>query len=190
MASEKEKFLAGKPFIAGKDPELNELIRHTQMAVAEYNRPEMMADEKQSAEIIRKILGKTGKHFRITRPFHVDYGINLEIGENFFSNYNLTVLDSGKVKIGDDVRIGPNVGLYSVNHPVDPEERKTDMEYGLPITIGNNVWLGGHVVVCPGVTIGDNAVVGAGSVVVKDIPANTVAVGNPARVVKHIGKKH
>ncbi|MBP3284244.1 MAG: sugar O-acetyltransferase [Clostridia bacterium] len=117
--------------------------------------------------------------------FYCDYGFNIEIGENFYSNHNLVILDANKVKIGDYVQIGPNCGIYTSGHPLDSETRMK-LEFAKPITIGNHVWLGGNVCVMPGVTIGDNTVIGAGSVVTKDIPANVVAVGNPCRVIKKI----
>ena len=110
----------------------------------------------------------------------------IEIGENFYSNHNLVILDPAKVKFGDNVFIGPNCGFYTAEHPLDAEERNKGLEYAKPIKVGNNVWFGGNVTVIAGVTIGDNVVIGAGSVVVKDIPSNTVAVGNPCKVIKNL----
>lgn len=145
-------------------------------------------EEEESLKFLKEeILGKVGGgYFNIEKPFRCDYGYNIEIGDNFFANYNFVVLDVGKVKIGDNVQIAPNVSLYTAGHPLHPDSRNSGYEYGIDITIGNNVWLGGNVCVMPGVTIGDNAVIGAGAVVTKDIPANAVAVGNPAKVVKMI----
>lgn len=144
--------------------------------------------EAEAMEFLKKeILGKAGTgYFRIEPPFRCDYGYNIEIGDNFFANYNFVVLDVGKVKIGNDVQIAPNVSIYTAGHPIHPDSRRSGYEYGIDITIGDNVWLGGNVCIMPGVTIGENAVIGAGSVVTKDIPANVVAVGNPCRVVKQI----
>ena len=118
--------------------------------------------------------------------FYCDYGYNIEIGENFYSNHNLVILDPAKVIFGDNVFIGPNCGFYTASHPLEAEERNKGIEMAKPIKVGNNVWFGGNVTVLPGVTIGDNCVVGAGSVVVKDIPANSVAVGNPCKLIRTI----
>ena len=117
--------------------------------------------------------------------FYCDYGFNIEIGENFYSNHNLVILDANKVIFGDNVQIGPNCGFYISGHPLDKETRK-ELEFAKPIKVGNNVWFGGNVCVMPGITIGDNTVIGAGSVVTKDIPANVVAVGNPCKVIKKV----
>lgn len=141
---------------------------------------------EEAMALMRRFLGKTGEDFFIEAPFYCDYGFNIEIGENFFSNYNLTILDGGKVRIGDNVQIAPNVSIYTAGHPLHPQARNTGYEYAFPVTIGNNVWIGGSVTILPGVTIGDNAVIGAGSVVSRDIPPNAVAVGNPCRVVRTI----
>ena len=134
---------------------------------------------------IKKILGKSDGAF-INPPFYCDYGKNIEVGKNFFGNYNLTILDVGKVRIGDNCQCAPNVSIYTAGHPVHPATRNTLYEYGIDVTIGNNVWIGGNVVICPGVTIGDNVVIGAGSVVTRDIPAWTVAAGNPCKVIRKI----
>ncbi len=131
-------------------------------------------------------MGKTKEKFLIEQPFHCDYGYNIEIGENFYSNHNLIILDSNKVIFGDNIFIGPNCGFYTPNHPLDAKTRNKGIETALPIKIGNNVWLGGNVVVLQGVTVGDNSVIGAGSVVTKDIPSNVVAAGNPCKVIKKI----
>ncbi len=138
------------------------------------------------AKIAKKILGKTGKNIEIVAPFWVDYGYNTEVGENFFSNHNLVILDCGKVKIGNNVFIAPNCGIYTVGHPIDSVRRNSGLEYAYPITIGNDVWIGAGTQILPGVTIGNNVVIGSGSVVVKDIPDNSVAVGNPCKVIRAI----
>lgn len=137
-------------------------------------------------KIITKLLRKTGQNYWIEQPFWCDYGYNIEIGENFYSNHNLVILDPAKVKFGDNVFIGPNCGFYTAEHPLDVTTRNLMLEYAKPIVVGNNVWFGGNVCVLSGVTIGDNVVIGAGSVVTKDIPSNTVAVGNPCRVIKNL----
>ena len=122
----------------------------------------------------------------IEQPFRCDYGKNIEVGNNFFANYNCVILDVAKVTIGENVMFAPNVSIYTAGHPIHPESRNSGYEYGIPVTIGNNVWVGGNVVITPGVTIGNNVVIGAGSVVTKDIPDNVIAVGNPCRVIREI----
>lgn len=135
---------------------------------------------------IRSIFGKAGKNCTVNLPFRCDYGFNIEVGDNFYANYNLTVLDVGRVTIGDNVMIAPNVSIYTAGHPLHPDSRSSMYEYGIPISIGSNCWIGGSVVICPGVTIGEGTVIGAGSVVTKDIPAGVVAAGNPCRVIHEI----
>ena len=180
--TEKEKMLAGQIYDACNPEILSELFT-TQDAVFEYNqiRP---TDHALRTEKIKQILGKTGERVIINQPFHCDYGSHISVGEDFFANFNLTVLDEAPVTIGNNCFIGPNVGLYTACHPTDPVARNSRQEWAEPITIGHNVWIGGGVTVLPGVTIGDNVTIGAGSVVAKDIPSNCVAVGNPCRPVK------
>jgi maltose O-acetyltransferase len=132
------------------------------------------------------LFGCVKGNFFIEPPFHCDYGCNIEIGENFYANYNLVILDCAKVTIGDNVLIGPNVGIYTAGHPLHFELRKEELEFASPITIEDNVWIGGNVVLNPGVTIGRNSVIGSGSVVTKDTLANVVAAGNPCRVIREI----
>ncbi len=137
-------------------------------------------------ELIVKLLGSVGKNPWIESPFSCDYGYNITVGDNFYANTNCTILDCAKITIGNDVLIGPNVSFYTPNHPIDPDERKRGYERALPITIGDNVWISGSVTIIPGVTIGDNSIIGAGSVVTKDIPPNVVAVGVPCRIIREI----
>ncbi len=137
-------------------------------------------------EIVQKLLGKSDDTTFINPPFYCDYGTHIEVGRNFFCNYNCTMLDVGMIRIGDNVQMAPNVAIYTAGHPVHPATRNSAYEYGIDVTIGNNVWIGGNVVICPGVTIGDNAVIGAGSVVLRDIPAWTIAAGNPCKVIRKI----
>ncbi len=137
-------------------------------------------------EIVNKLLGKSDDTTFINPPFYCDYGTHIEVGKNLFCNYNCTMLDVGMIRIGDNVQIAPNVAIYTAGHPVHPATRNTAYEYGIDVTIGNNVWIGGNVVICPGVTIGDNAVIGAGAVVIRDIPAWTIAAGNPCKVIRKI----
>ncbi len=136
--------------------------------------------------LFRSIVEDCGENFHINQPFRCDYGCNIHIGNNFFANFNLTILDEARVTIGDNVFIGPNVSIYTACHPIDPATRNTGVEWAEAVTIGHNVWIGGDATILPGVTIGDNCVVGAGSVVTKDVAANTVVAGNPARLIKHI----
>jgi acetyltransferase-like isoleucine patch superfamily enzyme len=137
-------------------------------------------------ELIRRILGKSGKNINVHSPFHCDFGYNIEVGEDFFANFNLTILDENLVTFGDHVFIGPNCSFYTAIHPLDIERRNRNIEAALPIHVGSNVWFGGNVTVLPGVTIGSNTTIGAGSVVTRDIPDNVVAAGNPCRVIRKL----
>lgn len=132
--------------------------------------------------LMREILGKTKENFMIVSPFWCDYGYNIEIGENFYANHNLVILDGAKVTFGDHVYIAPDCGFYTAGHPINVDQRNQGLEYAYPITVGNNVWIGGGVKVMPGVTIGNNVIIGAGSIVTKDIPDGVIAFGNPCRV--------
>lgn len=180
----KERMLSNLPYQAWKDGLLEERTACKQK-IYRYNHlpPEEWGEQ---TALLKDILGKTGEEVHIEAPFHCDYGYNIEVGENFYANYNLVILDVGKVRIGDNAQIAPNVGIYTAGHPVHPDTRNTGYEYGIDITIGDNVWIGGNTCVLPGVTIGDNAVIGAGSVVTADIPPNVIAAGNPCRVIREI----
>ncbi|SCU85445.1 LAMI_0C11298g1_1 [Lachancea mirantina] len=145
--------------------------------------------EELRDNLIRDLFGSCSGNFLIEQPFYCDYGSNIHIGNNMYSNHNLTILDVVDVRIGDNVFFGPNVGLYTAGHPLDLERRIGGLEFGLPITIEDNVWIGGSVTVLPGITIGKNSVIAAGSVVVKDIPAGVVAVGNPCKVLREIDER-
>jgi acetyltransferase-like isoleucine patch superfamily enzyme len=182
--TEKEKMLTGKPYHGFGDELLSER-QHAKEMLFDFNslRP---SEINQRNEMITKLFGKVRSPFFIEPPIRCDYGYNIFIGENFYSNYNCTILDCAKVTIGDNVMFGPNVSLFTAGHPVHFQPRNAGLEYAFPITIGNNVWIGGGVIVNPGVTIGDNVVIGSGSVVTKDIPANVIAVGNPCKPVKTI----
>lgn len=180
MRSAKEKMLAGEPYVAD-DPELIADSRRAMALTAEYN---ATTDHDTHARILAELCGSLGEDVHIRPPLRVDYGYGLHIGPRTFANFGLVALDVAEIRIGADVQIGPNVQLLTPTHPVDPERRRAKWESAAPISIGSNVWLGGGVIVCPGVAIGENTVVGAGAVVTRDLPANVVAVGNPARVVR------
>lgn len=183
--TEKEKMLSQKLYDANYDAELIQERLITKDLCHEYNRLRPSESEKQQS-ILRKLLGKTRGAFQIVAPFWCDYGYNIELGRNFFANHNLVILDCAKVIFGDNVFIGPDCGFHTAGHPIDMERRNQGLEYAYPITVGNNVWIGAGVHVMPGVTIGSNVVIGGGSVVVKDIPDDSVAVGNPCRVIRPI----
>lgn len=176
-----ERMLAGDLYIA--DQEIEDLTRRSARLAEAYGRVALLDDEAARA-ILTDLLGTLGEGSGIRPPLYVDYGKNIHVGARTFVNFNLTALDVATIHIGDDCMIGPNVQLLTPIHPVEPQPRKDKLEGAKPIVIGDNVWLGGGVIVCPGVTIGENSVIGAGSVVTRDIPANVVAVGNPARVIR------
>ncbi|MDN7121116.1 sugar O-acetyltransferase [Nocardioides sp. ChNu-153] len=180
----RERMLAGDPYLAD-DPELVAGVVRAQRLQEAYNATGVDDLERRRALLV-ELLGSVGDDVAIRPPFYVDYGTQITVGSRVFANYGLVALDVAAITIGDDTQIGPNVQLLTPTHPVDPGPRRDKWEGGRPVTIGSNVWLGGGVVVCPGVTIGDDTVVGAGSVVTRDLPAGVVAVGNPARVVRRV----
>lgn len=182
--TEEEKMLAGMLYYA-PDPALMEKLSANKERIQRYNALPS-TDLAARDALIREILGSTGRELFINQPFYCDYGSNIHVGEHFFANFNFTVLDEAEVRIGDNVFFGPNVGIYTACHSTDPVERNTRQEWAKPVVIGHNCWIGGSVVILAGVTIGDNCTIGAGSVVTRDIPANSVAVGNPCRVIKSI----
>jgi maltose O-acetyltransferase len=182
--SQRERMLAGDLYNAD-DPDLKEDGRRTMRLVEQYNKTSI-DEPKERGRILTELLGSVGDGVEIRPPFHCDYGAHIRIGARTFVNFNLAALDVAKITIGEDVQIGPNVQLLTPTHPIEPEPRRAKLEAAKPISIGNNVWLGGGVIVCPGVSIGENTVVGAGSVVTRDLPPNVVAVGNPARVIRSI----
>lgn len=180
----RERMLAGDLYIAD-DPDNARLTRRAAQLTDLYHRT-WVTDETLARPILADLLGSLGDHAFIKPPMLVDYGEQLFVGARTFINFGLTALDVARITIGEDCQIGPNVQLLTATHPIDPVTRRAGLEGSQPITIGDNVWLGGGVIVCPGVTIGDNTVIGAGSVVTRDIPANVVAVGNPARAIRTI----
>jgi maltose O-acetyltransferase len=182
--SQRERMLAGDPYVAS-DPELQELSRRAMRLTEKYNRTSIDEAEERR-RILVELLGSVGEGVEIRPPFYCDYGSNIRIGARTFANFGLVALDVISIVIGDDVQIGPNVQLLTPTHPTEAEPRRAKEEAAKAITISDNVWLGGGVIVCPGVTIGENTVVGAGAVVTRDLPANVVAVGNPARVIRSV----
>lgn len=182
---EKEKCRKGELYDANSDKELIAERLMCKDICYKYNHLLPSETGRRKALII-ELLGKTGSSFLIEPPFFCDYGYNIEIGENFYANVNCVILDEAQVKFGDHVFIAPNCGFYTAGHPFDVEQRNRGLEYARPIVVGNNVWIGAQVCVLPGVTIGDNCVIGAGSVVNKDIPAGSLAVGNPCRVIRKL----
>ncbi|WP_408069650.1 sugar O-acetyltransferase [Butyrivibrio sp. JL13D10] len=182
--NQKERMLANLPYKAWMDG-LGEERMETKKKIYKFNNLEPEKQDEKNI-LIKDILGKTGENVNIEAPFHCDYGYNIEVGENFFANYNLVILDVARVKIGDNAQIAPNVSIYTAGHPIHPDSRNSGYEYGIDVTIGDNVWIGGNSCIMPGVTIGNNVVIGAGSVVTKDLPDNVIAVGNPCRIVRKI----
>ena len=183
--TEKEKRARGELYDANYDKELLKEMEKTRELCYEYNNLRPTEIEKKD-ELIKKILGKTGNNVRIEANFYCDYGYNIFVGDNFYMNHNCIILDGAKVEFGDNVFVGPNCGFYTAGHPIEIDLRNKGLEYAKPIKVGDNVWFGGNVVVLPGVTIGNNVTIGAGSVVTKDIPDNSIAYGNPCKKVKDI----
>lgn len=177
-----ERMAAGDWYLAD-DPELGRRNRRAMDLMDAYNATRVQQGELR-AELLSDLLGEVGEDVEIRPPFYVDYGTNITVGPRTFANFNFTVLDIVEVRIGADCQFGPGVQLLTATHPLAPTPRREKWEAGEPITIGDNVWLGGGVIVNPGVTIGENTVVGSGSVVTKDLPANVIAVGAPARVLR------
>ncbi len=183
----RERMLAGDLYIAD-DPELGEHnLRAMDLMEAFNATPARAGDERR--RLLGELLGSVGEGTEIRPPLYVDYGSHITIGARCFANFGLVALDVAAITIGDDVQIGPNVQLLTPTHPTEPEPRRAKWEAARPITIGDSVWLGGGVIVLPGVTIGENTVVGSGAVVVRDLPADVVAVGNPARIVRRLDRE-
>jgi len=180
--NELEKRLSGELY-DNQHPDMINQLERSRTICFEFNHTNPLFYTKKE-ELLRGLLGQVKNKFYIEQPFHCDFGSNIFLGENFYSNYNLTILDCNKVSIGDNCLIGPNVTIITVNHPLDSKLRNKSLEYALPVTIGNDVWIGASAVINPGVVIGNNVVIGSGSVVTKDLPDNVVAVGNPCRVIK------
>lgn len=183
--TEKEKMLRGEIYDANYDAELIAERLACKALLHELNMASPL-DAERRRDLLARIIGKAPGAFVIESPFHCDYGYNIELGENFYMNVNCVILDEAKVTFGDNVFVGPGCGFYTAGHPLDAARRNAGLEYAKPIAVGDNVWFGGNAVVLPGVTIGSNCVIGAGSVVCRDIPDNSLAVGNPCEVVRKI----
>ena len=182
--TEKQKMLAGELYIAS-DPELATDSKRARRLLRMYNATTESELELRS-HILIELFGKVEPLVEIVPPFHCDYGSNIYAGNHLYMNYGCVILDCNTVNIGENVKCGPYVQIYTAYHPTEPEIRLAGRELAAPIIIGNNVWIGGSAIICPGVTIGDNTTIGAGSVVVKDIPANVIAAGNPCRIIRHL----
>lgn len=185
MKSEKEKMLAGELYSAA-DAELRREFVRAKMLTQRFNALAPDTPRERRAEVLRELLGTCGNAIYIEPPFRCDYGKNIFIGENFYANYDCIIIDVCRVKIGKNVLLGPRVGIYTATHPTDAQVRSRGLELGAPIEIGDDVWIGGNAVILPGVKIGARAVIGAGSVVTRDVPAGVVAAGNPCRVLRKI----
>ncbi|GGT27328.1 maltose O-acetyltransferase [Streptomyces kurssanovii] len=182
MGENKDRMLAGEWYLPDDEELAADTRRRAELCAAYNGNGGALPDERTA--ILRELLGALGKDVRIRPPFHCDYGRYISIGDRTFINFNAVFLDAAPITVGADVQIGPNVQLLTPTHEMDTDRRRAGWEKAVPIVISDNVWLGGGVIVCPGVTIGENTVVGAGSVVTKDLPAGVLAVGNPARVVR------
>ncbi len=183
----RERMKNGKVYFC-TDPELAREQLECLEKLYDFNRSRPLEQEKR-ARLLREYLGGIGENCYIEPPLHANWGRNTYLGNNVYANFNLTLVDDTDIVIGDSVMIGPNVTIATAGHPVDPELRRKVAQFNLPVRIGNNVWIGGGVVILPGVSIGDDTVIGAGSIVTKDIPAGVVAVGNPCRVLRPITER-
>ena len=182
--TEREKMLNGELYLA-TDKELTALHFQARRLLHDFNLSQPN-EVNQRKKIIASLFGDIGANFTLRPPFYCDYGCHIFAGDNLYINYDCTILDCNTVHLGNDVLLAPKVQIYTAYHPTDPELRLSGKELAAPVIIGNNVWLGGGVIICPGVTIGSNVTIGAGSIVTKDIPSNVVAAGNPCRIIKQL----
>ena len=183
--TEKEEAARGEWYDPDNDPTLIRELLYAKDLCYDFNALRVF-EEEEKEKILSKLFFDIGFNCLIMAPFYCDMGYNISIGDNFYANHNLVIIDTAKVAIGDNVFIGPNVGIYCAEHPIEIKRRNLGLEKAGPITIGNNVWIGGGVQICPGVKIGEGSVIGAGSVVISDIPCNVVAAGNPCHVIREI----
>lgn len=181
---QKQRMEAGLPYKSWMDglPQARQAAKEQTYAF-NHTPPHL---QEESMSILKKLFGRTGEDFWVEAPFHCDYGYRIEVGEHFYANYNLTILDTGRVRIGDNCMIAPNVSIFTAGHPIHPQARNSGYEYGFDITVGHNVWIGGGAILLPGITVGNNVVIAAGSVVGRDLPDNVVAAGNPCRPIRTI----
>jgi maltose O-acetyltransferase len=184
MKTEKEKMLSGELYNAA-DPVLVKERVNARRLTRLYNETLETDDEKRK-DLLTELLGSTGKNIFIEPTFKCDYGYNIHVGENFYSNFDCVFLDVCEIRIGDNCFIAPGVHIYTATHPLNPIERISGAEYGKPVRIGDNVWIGGRAVINPGITIGNNVVIASGAVVTKDVPDNVLVGGNPAKIIKRI----
>lgn len=182
MKKEYEKMTAGLMY-SPHDEYLRELRQRSLKLGQQFNHE---LDDKKRADLVAELLGSSGSGLGINAPFIAEYGVNVHVGDNFFCNFNSIFLDICPISIGNNCMFGPNTQIYTASHPIDPVERNSGVEFGKPVSIGDNAWFGGGVIICPGVTLGDNVVVGAGAVVTKSFGSNVVIAGNPARIIKTI----
>lgn len=184
MKTEKEKMLHGERYHAG-DPELVKDRLNARRLTRLFNQS-LETDDTQRSELLKEMFGSTGKNLYIEPAFRCDYGFNIHVGENFYANFDCVFLDVCEIRIGDNCFIAPGVHIYTATHPLNAEERISGVEYGIPVTIGHNVWIGGRAIINPGVKIGNNVVIASGAVVTKDVPDNVVVGGSPAKIIKQI----
>ncbi|GGP08548.1 sugar O-acetyltransferase [Oceanobacillus neutriphilus] len=187
MKTEKEKMIAGEMYNP-EDPVLQKDRKEARGKVRIYNQT-LETEEEKRTKLLKELLGSTGENVYMEPNIRFDYGYNTHVGENFFANFDCTILDVCEVRFGDNCLLAPGVQIYTATHPIDSMERNSGKEFAKPITFGNNVWIGGSAVINPGVTVGDNAVIASGAVVTKDVPDNVVVGGNPASVIKKIDEK-
>lgn len=180
MRTEKEKMICGEMYDAS-DVELVKARNQAQEKLKTFHQTQ---EPRKRNSILKQLFGTTGKKVHVNNGLIVDYGFNIHVGENFYANFNCTLLDICPIRIGNNCMLAPNVQLYTATHPLNPTERNTSIEYGKPITFGDNVWIGGGAIIIPGVSLGNNVVVGAGAVVTKSFPDNVILGGNPAKVIK------
>jgi len=180
--TEKEKMLRGELYQAW-DPELSRERLQARKLTRLFNQT---TEEEDRASLLKELFGSTGKNIYLEPTFKCDYGYNIHVGENFFANFDCVFLDVCEIRIGENCLLGPGVHIYTATHPLDPTERSSGAEYGIPVTIGDHVWIGGRAIINPGVTIGNNVVIASGAVVTKDVPDNVVVGGNPAKIIKQI----